>query len=208
LIHLFDFEIEGLEGGQSRDGLRGVGAQEDRFEEQGGGVGLRMHMDYDPFGRTGASNTSKDGDAAPRGNHRLSSDQVSVILWSRRLFLFAQEAYLRASFDKILLQELQVNKDARRGTREAASEFEKQNLNSILSNGGITNLNFLISILRQALLGPEWCQGDSNRSRQDTGFSADTTDGSAPGKGPSGEPYTPAAASRFQTSPKYHKVRQ
>ena len=82
-------------------------------------MGLRMHMDYDPFGRPGAGNTSKDGDAAPRGNHRLSSDQVSVILWSRRLFLFAQEAYLRAS------QELQVTKDARRGTREAASEFEK-----------------------------------------------------------------------------------
>lgn len=191
MIHLFDFEIEGLEGGQARDGLRGVGAQEDRFEEQGGGVGLQMHMDYDPFGRTGASNTSKDGDAAPRGNHRLSSDQVSVILWSRRLFLFAQEAYLRAS------QELQVNKDARKGTREAAAEFEKQNLNSILSNGGITNLNFLISILRQALLGPEWCQGESNRGRQDTGFSVDMADGSSPGKGPSGETYTPAAASRF-----------
>ena len=191
MIHLFDFEIEGLESGQSRDGLRGVGAQEARFEEQGGGAGLRMHMDYDPFGRSGASNTNKDGDAAPRGNQRLSSDQVSVILWSRRLFLYAQEAYLRAS------QELQVNKDSRRGTREAAAEFEKQNLNSILSNGGVTNLNFLISILRQALLGPEWCQGDSNRGRQDTGLSADATAGSAPGKGPSGEPYTPAASSRF-----------
>ena len=90
-----------------------------------------------------------------------------------------------------------MNKDARRSTREAASEFEKQNLNSILSNGGVTNLNFLISILRQALLGPEWCQGDSNRARQATGLNADITTGSAPGKGPPGESSTPAASSRF-----------
>ena len=76
MIRLFEFDFEGLDDTQDSTPQQNFTPG---YEKQGIGVDLKSHMGYNPFNKS----------AKPMGELNLSPDQINVILWGRKVFLYA-----------------------------------------------------------------------------------------------------------------------